>query len=160
MDTDYAWAAGFLDADGTITLKRYVRHGRVVYQPYITCAQADNANHLEAVARLQELFGGSISKLAEKPPRTAVHQWVIVSQATIECLKKIRPFLRIKHTQADLLIKYYGGIPARNTYYRVSDEELARRKEIYDEMRTLNFKGKIRLQRLSELASVQEDATV
>lgn len=154
MDTEYAWAAGFIDADGTITLKRYYRNGRIVYQPYITVAQADNANHLESIEFLKTLFGGSISHHTPKPPRTPVHQWIIASQATVECIKKIRPFLRIKHTQADLLLKYYGELPNRDSYYRISEEEHLRRGELFDDMRLLNFKGKLRLQRLSELASI------
>ncbi len=160
MDTNYAWAAGFIDADGTITLKRYKRFGRIVYQPYITVAQADNANHLESIEFLKELFGGSISHHTPKPPRTPVHQWTIASQATQECIRKIRPFLRIKHTQADILLEYYSGLPKRESYYRISDDELARRAKLFDEVCLLNFKGKLRLQRLSELASNMEDATV
>lgn len=160
MDTEYAWAAGFMDADGTISLKRYVRGGKVVYQPHISCTQADNANHLEAIELMQTLFGGGLSKYTPTPPRTPTLQWSVASRAAIECLKKIRPHLKIKYTQADLLFEYYDGLPDRSSYYRTSEEELQRRAKIWDDMRALNFKGKLRLQRLSELASRKEDATV
>lgn len=159
MDTEYAWAAGFIDADGTITLKRCIRKGRIVYQPYITVAQSDNANHLESLDVLKRLFGGSISHLTTKPPRAPVHQWVLASQAVVKCLEKIRPFLKIKYTQADLLLKYYKESPKRDSYYRIPEEEHLRRGLLFDEMRLLNFKGALRLQRLSELAP-KGDATV
>ena|ERR1700733_4834323 len=151
MDTEYAWAAGFIDGEGTITIKRYYRGNRVHFQPYVACTQAEGFNHFEAIDHLQALFGGSIAYGKAKPPRTATRQWICASRKAIECLRKIRPYLSIKHTNADILLRYYEVTNARaKGYYRLSDEELALRQEIWDEMRLLNQRGTLRLQRLSE----------
>lgn len=151
MDTEYAWAAGFLDGEGTITIKRYLRRGRIYFQPYVSCTQAEGMNHFEAIDHLQALFGGSVAHGKAKPPRTATRQWICASQKAVECLKKVRPYLRIKHVNADILLGYYHKTSTRpKGYYRLSDEELALRQEIWDEMRLLNLRGTLRLQRLNE----------
>lgn len=151
MDTEYAWAAGFLDGEGTITIKRYMRYGRIVFQPYVTCTQAEGYGHFEAIEHLKKLFGGSVSKSTPKPPRTKTLQWTVVSRSAVKCLKKVRPYLKIKHTNADILLSYYEDTNTVPTgHYRLSDEELTLRQELWEKMRLLNLRGTLRLQRLSE----------
>ena len=52
MDTIYAWAAGFIDGEGTITLKRTKAPSsatKIHYQPYVALGQANHVGHYEAV---------------------------------------------------------------------------------------------------------------
>ena len=153
MDTDYAWAAGFIDGEGTITLKRYKSHyttRKIHYQPYVCLGQANYDGHYEAVRHLQKLFGGSLSTWKNKPPREETLSWVVVSRQAVDCLKKIRPYLIAKSKHADLLISYYETAGLRKSY-RITDEELAKREKIWSKMRSMNQKGKLHLQRLSEI---------
>lgn len=151
MDTDYAWAAGFIDGEGTITLKRYFRYGKVIsYQPYITCTQADSINHFLAIERLQKLFGGSLARSTPKPPRLPTLQWTVVSSDALKCIELIRPYLKIKHTHSDILLRYSREVIKGKGYHRIPDEETKKREGFWNEMRLLNERGTLRLQRLSE----------
>lgn len=154
LQTEYAWAAGFIDGEGTITLKRYKSHytvRKIHYQPFVCLGQADFMGHYDAVRHLQKLFGGSVSEYKNKPPRRKTLQWSIVSRQAVECLIKIRSYLKVKNHHADLLIGYYDGAGKRGRVYRLSDEELGKREKIWSEMRAINQKGKLHLQRLSEV---------
>lgn len=162
MDTDYAWAAGFIDGEGTITLKRYKSHyttKKIHYQPFISLSQANHVGHWDAVRKMQKLFGGSLSVYKNKPPRLETLAWCMVSRQAVECLKKVRPYLQVKNRHADLLISYYENSGQRGKSYRLTDEELSQREKIWLEMRSMNQKGTLHLQRLSEI-TLKGDATV
>lgn len=83
----------------------------------------------------------------------------MVSRQAIECLIKVRPYLQVKGRHADLLINYYENSGKKGKAYRLTDEELSQREKIWSEMRSINQKGKLHLQRLSEITS-KDDATV
>jgi hypothetical protein len=159
MDTQYAWAAGFMDGEGTITVKRYKRNGKIVYQPYVSASQADHPGHFEAIQKLQDMFGGSIAYYKAVPPRARIIAWCCVSRNAIEVIRMIRPYMRVKYRNADLLLKYYQDSGKRPKNYRLSENELKARENTWIQMRLLNQKGKLHLQRLSEIAS-KEDAIV
>ena len=162
MDTQFAWAAGFIDGEGTITLKRYKSRyttRKIHYQPFVSLSQANNVGHFDGVRELHKLFGGSISHIKGKPPRLDVISWCVVSRNAVECLKKIRPFLKVKSHHADLLIGYYDGAGKKGKAYRLTDRELYAREKIWSELRSINQKGRLHLQRLSEITP-KGDATV
>lgn len=162
MDTNIIWAAGFMDGEGTITIKRYRRNGRVVYQPYISCVQAAKTQaNIDAIKILQQLFGGSTSRYLQKPDgmRLDTIMWSAVAQNALEAVKKLRPYLKIKGPQADLLIEYYSSIKKGTGYNKLSDEELEKRASLWTKMRLMNERGRLRLQRLSEV-TLEGDATV
>jgi hypothetical protein len=161
MDTDLAWAAGFIDGEGTITLKRYKSHyttHKIHYQPFVSLGQANYDGHFAGVERMKEIFGGSVSKYKAVPPRQEQLTWCVVSRQAVDCLKRIRPYLIVKAKHADLLISYYETAGLRESY-RITDEELAKREKIWSKMRSMNQKGKLHLQRLSEITP-KGDATV
>ncbi len=152
MDTEYAWAAGFIDGEGTITLKRYKSRyatRKIHYQPFVSLAQANHDGHYQGVEKLKEIFGGSLSRYKAVPPRKETLAWCVVSRDAVDCLKKIRPYLIVKAKHADLLISYYETAGLRESY-RVTDKELAKREKIWSQMRSMNQKGKLHLQRLNE----------
>ena|SRR3990167_370631 len=156
MDTIYAWAAGFIDGEGTITLKRTKAPSsatKIHYQPYVALGQANHVGHYEAVRLLKELFGGSIYEYHPKPPRVNHLTWRVVSQDAIKCLEKVRPYLKVKQRHADLIISYYQTAGQKPKKYRLSEEEIKRRENIWEELRSINQKGKIHLQRLSEMTA-------
>lgn len=161
MNNNYAWAAGFIDGEGTITLKRfrskYTTRG-IHYQPYVSLGQATHEGHEAGVQKLQDLFGGSISRWASKAPRLQTVSWCVVSRQAVECLKKVRSYLVVKKKHADLLFRYYETVGKRKAY-KVTDEEMAKREAIWTEIRSMNQKGKLHLQRLSEIPP-KGDATV
>lgn len=157
MDNKIIWAAGFIDGEGTITIKRIKRKGFIYHQPYITCSQTTRGK--ECIEILKELFGGSISHYKFKTGKNwgDVVQWTVASQKALSCAKLLLPYLVYKKPLAKLLISFYDL--KRENVYRLEPLDYSRRDDIYEKMRNYNVKGKVRLQRLSE-KTPQGDATV
>lgn len=153
------WTAGFMDGEGTITIKRYHRNGRIVYQPYISCVQASTNGGDKAIQFLKDTYGGSISRYQQKGQRNATSLWTVVSQDALEFATKLYPYLTIKKERAKILIDYCQNIQKGRGGNKLSDEELARREKYWLEMRVLNERGTLHLQRLSEVTP-KGDATV
>lgn len=153
------WTAGFMDGEGTITIKRYHRNGRIVYQPYISCCQASTNGGEKAIQFLRDNFGGSISNYQQTGQRNATSLWAIVSTGALEFAEKLLPYLTIKKERAEILIDYYKNIEKGKGGNKLSDEELKKRESYWLKMRVLNERGTLHLQRLSEVTP-KGDATV
>jgi len=99
-----AYAAGVIDSDGSIGIRRSTYAMRVsgeasqpVYATRICVKQVTP----EAVALLKETFGGSL--MLQKPSAAKgrpLYYWEIHSRQAVACLHLIAPFLRIKLLQA------------------------------------------------------------
>lgn len=153
MDTNkIAWAAGFLDGEGTLTIKRYHRNGNIHYLAYISCAQVNKPHNVKALEILKSLFqGGKIYYYSSKnkDDRIEVASWNITSKNAKECAEILLPYLVIKHRQAQLILDFCQVVENKKQF-RLTDEDHEKRAYLFDEMRKLNVKGKLRLQRLSE----------
>lgn len=153
MDTnDIAWAAGFLDGEGTITIKRYRRFYKIHYIANISCGQVNKPHNVVALEKLRSLFNGGkiyIYSVKSGGDRIDVASWNITAKNAKECAKTLLPYLVIKHRQAELLIKFSEAAENKKQF-RLTEEDHRIRSEFFDKMRTLNVKGKLRLQRLSE----------
>lgn len=155
-DLELAWIAGFMDGEGTITIKKYARYKNqsIRYQAYVCCVQAteDNENAMKALQLLQKHFGGSLyaqSKHKDTKSRDS-SQWLLVSSSAVECVKQLLPYLIVKKKQAELLIEYGKDIKSNRGAKRLTDEILQKRYNYWYEMRKLNVRGKNHLQRLNE----------
>lgn len=150
MDTNIAWAAGFIDGEGTMTIKRYFRYKQVHYVAYISCAQVNKPHNMVALEKLRSLFkGGKIYTYSSKnkDDRIEVASWNITSKNAKECAEVLLPYLIIKGRQAELLIEFCN---LTKKQFRLTEEDHKIRGEFFDKMRKLNVKGKLRLQRLNE----------
>lgn len=158
MDTkqlEYAWSAGFIDADGTITIKR-TRRGKDqkwYYIPYIAVSQSDKVGGRMTVERLQKLFGGNIyywtstqnMKLLDgsvtQYRRNNTVNWQITSSGAIKCLEYIYPYLVTKNNQGGILQRFikecFTGVQGK----RISEQENIDREKLFNEMRVFNVKG-------------------
>ncbi len=150
------WAAGLLDGEGSFQVKRHIRPHRgeqkVYYQLWITCGMAvrEDGKNTEAVNILKELFGGNVWINQDRVGnRKDAIIWTVVSNDALKMLETIYPYLVVKTKHADLLIKFQKNMQRLRNQKR-DEEEMAKRENIFWELRKLNSKGKTRLQRLSE----------
>lgn len=151
MDKLIIWCAGFLDGEGTITIKRNQRKDarfHVNYQPQMSCGQTVKGE--VAIKRLQELFGGSLYYYKQKGQREDTVQWSIVNQDVKKCLEKITPYLILKRRQAEILIEFLNTEWTREKGYKLTRESWEKRENFFQRIREFNVKGRIRLQRLNE----------
>lgn len=107
-DTEYAWAAGFIEADGAFTLRAGYRtkkgHEREIFyvQPVVTITQFNP----EPLYRLQALAGGgNICKIAStQGGKKKYHNLQITGRKRLAFfLEQILPYLGHKRQQALLL---------------------------------------------------------
>jgi hypothetical protein len=164
MDTKLIWSAGFMDGEGTITIKRAKRgkNGNLYHLPYISCAQVEKPDNVLALETLRGLFGGSLAYYKmKKSDGNCIDTvtWNVTSRMALDCAKKLLPYLVIKHKQAKLLIKFTELFVRNNKKTWLTDSERSERETYFWKMRDLNVKGKIRLQRLNE-GTVKADVIV
>ena len=119
-----AWAAGFLDADGTITLNRN-RSGNRRTPNWKAIVAAYNRD-VRALEVFRGLFGGKISVDRSDHPRWAsVYLWVCRKEGIRAALEEMLPYLRVKEKQARLMIDYVRG-PGRAVHRGARSEQRAR----------------------------------
>ena len=104
-----AYAAGYLDGEGCFTTNNYGTARIVVSCTFPT-----------VLRKLKKIFGGSIHKCKPRPiNKKTVWSWQISGLRAVLVLREIRPFLKEKRLQGDLLIKlwsnkdYYASNPSK-----------------------------------------------
>jgi len=134
LDTDAAWAAGFLDGEGHfgISLRGDGRANTVV-----AATQVDP----RPLLRLKEFFGGSLSNCI-RGSRGGYYQWSLQGNTKVErLLLAVRPYLSIKGEQTELmlaLIELVHSEPKKRTGVFISDEGLRKRIEFAAAIKKIN----------------------
>lgn len=148
-----AYLAGVLDSDGFITIRRHAANSQYgnsfTFSEHIGVGQA--APH--AVSDFQRRWGGSL-KLRRRQTEgnwRPLYYWTVTNRLEFACVIALRPWLRIKSRQADLLLSiraskmlpreqqrtvvtgFYGG-RAR----ALSPDIIAAREAAWREVRSLN----------------------
>lgn len=99
-----AWAAGFLDGEGCITLGK--PSGRCDNTTRLVIVSAVQINSAPLV-QLGSLFGGVPRPMRVNAKGQTIHQWSISSaDYVIRCLEEINPYLRVKGPEADVVLAY------------------------------------------------------
>ena len=127
-ETDLAWAAGFFDGEGSITIARNYgpNLGRGLRMK-IAVAQVDPAPLL----KLHGMFGGCIRYhyRPTRPEHRVAHEWTVGSRDAMRVLSLLLPYLVNKHEQARLAIAFQQGKGAtgkRLDGWKIAEEEAVR----------------------------------
>lgn len=140
---DLAWAAGFFDGEGSISLRLTSRYqsGERKHSVTLECrvAQVDR----EPLEKLLELFGGRIARMSRTNPKhKPVNVWVITARHAALFLQRIKPYSarpRVRE-RIELAIQFQeqkklvGQSPERFAYNEAQDR-------FYQAMSLLNRKG-------------------
>jgi hypothetical protein len=118
---------------------------------WVVVGMSHTPENRKALEELQSMFGGNMVARKEKlnPNRLDAVSWTVVSQMALSCLKRIAPHLRVKKEHARLLIEFQENCISRKGKKK-DPEKLARQEDYFYRVRALNFKNRLRLQRLSE----------
>jgi hypothetical protein len=103
--TDLAYAAGVIDSDGCIAVRRSVKAGegwQATYQPRVMLKQVTP----QAVDLMESLFGGYrfVGNSTAKRGRP-LFGWEVHSAAAVRVCESVLPYLRIKREQAQNAIE-------------------------------------------------------
>lgn len=132
---NYAYLAGLIDGEGTITIYKHKQHKRPTFQlrPRVVVANT----HMPMLHSLVRDYGGTLIKNGKPSSPRPCFLWRVFSQADIErILVGVRPYLIIKAVHADLMMRFIDLRKAvgRAPYGKV--EEFC-----YQEIRRLNQRG-------------------
>lgn len=109
---DYAWAAGFIDGEGWITIQTRsaeAKSGVRYYGHYLRLG----VNHVrpEPLIALQRLFGGTLRRTTRvhgnRKPR---HTWQVSCSTAEKALLMLLPYLRNKESEARIALHFQGTV--------------------------------------------------
>lgn len=106
-DLNYAYLAGFIDADGSIGIVTIKSNNKIRYRIKLS---AHNCKK-EPIDFLYTIFGGGKIRL-KKTGKAKLHdnwrpcyEWMITSNKAAQAIKELLPFLKVKREQAELCLK-------------------------------------------------------
>lgn len=144
-----SYIAGLLDGEGSFQIKRKLRSGRINYQLWVCCGMSNISENVETLQEIRQKFGGNICFIKPKGNRKGAIHWTIVSKQALVFLKLIKPYSKIKKKQIDLLIEFQTKFVSRKGKKK-DLVKFKKQENMCVELRKLNFKNKLQLQRLSE----------
>jgi hypothetical protein len=142
-----AYIAGLIDADGTLTLtgpKQRANGVAAMPNPMLLVVNSD----LELIRWLKVTIGfGCVYETKTKPTRpdqsadnwNKVHRFQMTGGGAVKLIARVRPYLRVKAAQADLLLK----VPRRGQDCAASASNSQRdaAQQILASVRALNQRG-------------------
>lgn len=139
-----AWAAGFIDGEGSLQLRPYNRAGTASRRHFPVIAVGQTV--IEPLERLQEMYGGNIYL---RTPANEKHRpcwaWTITGGLrTRACLERVMPWLVVKREEAEILLAYTLRMrgPSQGNLGRLTDAELAERDEMAVSLSALKSRGR------------------
>ena len=137
--TELAYLAGLVDGEGYVSVTKETRKSSRMGYYHHPVVSVGNTNPILCLAFLS--FGGHINFQELSGNRKDRYMWSIQTVRTAEpFLLAIRPYLRAKRKQADLVLEFCIGKEPRQ--WSVSPTEMDRREMIYQKLRVLNRRGK------------------
>ena len=136
-----AWAAGFIDGDGFITIQTSHRKiNGISYKGFYLRVGACQANEAP-LKELQNLFGGKINiknsgPNKEKYNRKTQWVWTLSSKQAESALQQMLPYLLHKREVALLALDFQSKMT--NSTRKISEEMLAYRLSIKEKIGNIN----------------------
>jgi len=100
---DLAYAAGIIDGEGYIGISTTPGKRSTGFKAMVAVGMCDP----EVVVWLAETFGGSVYCYAPRgTAKRGTHRWQVTGETAAVFCRLVRPYLRLKHRQAELLVRY------------------------------------------------------
>lgn len=127
-DIDLAYLAGFIDADGTISINK----DRGGYSPRVSISNT----HYGVLIKFKEMFGGTLStKKVYKEHHTQSYTLVWRYDKALEIAALCSPYFVVKKKRAECLSRWKSVVKRNGRY---TDEELESRDSLIAEIKGLN----------------------
>lgn len=119
---DEAYTAGIIDGEGCLQIMDNLRYAPK-YDPICNVA----STHKPLIFWLRSRWGGHIVVPTPKSNRKPQWVWGITGEALISLLKCVRPFLKVKSTEAWLILEFWEQRTKHKCGHKVPAEEIALR---------------------------------
>jgi hypothetical protein len=141
-DTDWAYAAGFVDGEGCIAVVRSFvpDRGRYQYGVNVVVSNLDR----DVLEWMRRTWGGSLQPVGGKGQSRSSWTWRCSTRTAKSFLDGIRPWLRVKSQQCDNALAMIALLyRSRHTLgpYPLPAEWLAEQEHLYWIQRQLNHRG-------------------
>ena len=127
VETDLSYAAGLMDGEGSICIREYIYktpgHNIPAYSLYVEIRMTNR----EPVEFIKAKFGGSLKSKGVTKTGKTIYDWKIYTKKAAIFLTMIYPFLKCKHRQAGIAIKF-SNLP--NVTKTNIDEIIKKRKNM------------------------------
>lgn len=137
---DYAWAAGFFDGEGSVSIKKSSasKTGNS-FQLLLHAAQVDP----EPLEKMKNIFGGNLCSYERQRKGLSYAEryweWGLVGSGAKQALLAMLPYLTIKRERAEMAVDFQSVLEERGRGGKLSIDEVETRKAFYDGMRQLNW---------------------
>ena len=121
---ELAWAAGIMDADGSITIlnssERKLKNGNRVRYPELRLWLSNY--DIKMVAKFKELFGGTYYVVNRRDRRKPIQTWCVACNMAEKALVLLEPYLVTKKEQARLALRFQKEKESRLDIYPRHEE--------------------------------------
>lgn len=122
MDKELVYLAGFIDADGCVTVNRSKRGNKIYFGAVVGISGTRREPHDLAAAR----WGGKVwCWIPKNPLHRPQFQWARQGLSAVKVLRQIEPYLLLKQTQAQLAISLHEDSPIAPEKQRIAERVFA-----------------------------------
>lgn len=139
MKVILSYYAGFVDGEGYIGIKKYDRHKKKGYSPTYSERVSVGGNSELIIRSFNDIVVGNICK--HKPSKLSKHPfytWEVTDAKARQFLNLIYPYLKVKKTEAALVLALSKNKDKNNKRKRVPDEDIKLRENLYILIKTLH----------------------
>jgi hypothetical protein len=140
-EIDNAWAAGIMDGEGYACLIQFPQREGTSWAGHVGVNNTDP----RMLRKLQECYGGKISRMSEPPTyakikgNKPVFTWRLNGRFAEPFLRMILPHLVCKKDQAEVYLLYVETLrPKKYSFARKTDDNtISERRAMYESLRAL-----------------------
>src|SRR3990167_3183108 len=147
-----AYLAGFIDGEGTLTITTGTVKGSTFYRPHLVISSTNR----EIIEWFKNSFGGWTrgGLNINNENWNELFRWTLHREnLLVPFLEKVKPYLKIKKRHAEILLQFVKLFDKKDYSYErrqngtivkkiISPEILSKRKELFEEIKKLNLRGK------------------
>ena len=150
-DTDKAYAAGFIDGEGSVQIEERQVRGRPGWRMNVSASQDDP----RPLMWIQARWGGSIFPRRLRANGRRSYHWSIHTRDADLLLRDILPFLQVKRVAAEIGLEFRLGLRSVGRA-GITASEVERRRDLKQRLHTVN--RRINMRAADEAAFAMERA--
>ena len=127
-----AWAAGFVDGEGCITIQKSYAPSKQGWHAMSLMMRVTQKRR-QPLDTLASLFGGEVKPMRSRP----YFDWTLSAAHTASALREMLPYLVLKRDQADLALEFYDLQQARSGSTVLTEEDRMVREFCFTELKAL-----------------------
>lgn len=125
-ETDKAYAAGIIDGEGSVCIRRYVHKTPGHHIPSFSLYVEIRMTNREAVEFIHAVFGGCLKSKGTTKTGKVIYDWKIYGNQAADFLRQVIPYLKCKKRQAAIAIRF-SEIPC--AYGKYNKEEITSQRD-------------------------------